>query len=1600
MSLRGVPARWSLVIVFVCLGLLADRAKAAECPNEALRTNASAQLPDCRAYELVTPADSNGRLIEGLSTFGFAETTDMFPTELGSSLEDSFVYMTYNSPLLNPGQGSGTFDMYQSVRSTDGWQTIRRLTPNGAQSVLPYPGGVSRDHRYTFTSAKPLGLGHTGGEFAAEGTADYLSSPDGSFELVGVGSLGSERAAQGRYVSENGEHIVFVTGGLAGQSFWCSGCVEKQLEPDAAPTGTGAIYDRSADGETQVISLLPGDVPAMVGEEAIYQGISKDASTVAFKINSTLFVRVDNEETLKVTEADPTYAGLSDDGRYVFYVADGDIHRFDAEHKGDDQVTSTGNAEVVNVSADGSHVYFISETQIGGKGEAGQPNMYVWSGGVPEYIATVLPTDLEHTSGNISDRPGLTNWTNWAVNPGKAVTKLGGPGADSSRTTPNGSVLAFESRARLTPYDTGGHTAIYRYDDGDKGLVCVSCSSLAVSTTADAHFQDLRLVEPAMVIHNLSADGDRLFFETAEPLISRDTDGVNDIYQWHAEGGGGVLDLISSGQSVEYPPAPEQVEYLPTPNMLLSVTPGGKDVFFFAQEELVPRAGGGGTLAVYDARVNGGFAEPVAAPKCAEEACKGVLSGFSPALSGPPSSEGTNSAGNVKNGKRNSHCQRPKHRKHRRCAKKKSRKRTAAGAGSSAAAPQSKLSAPEPSAPASDVSAIPAAQGLAAPTTSASALAVEDEFPFEIELFEAGESTPAAGEHPDFITNLVLTHFFQGGLPEADARPEEISVSLPPGLLGNVNAIPKCDTGHLVAFGACPIDAQVGVAEVLATSFAKATEPIYNLEPPHPDKELARFGFMALLYPVFIDVKVDTADDYGATATVHDPPAQTALVEAKTTLWGNPADPSHDEKRLTSKEAAVCLSGTACKAEDSEGNIVGKRSSGIEDPKPFFTNPSACQPMPIGLTVKSYQRPGEVFTKAAEMDPITGCTGLPFAPEFKAEATNPAGGAPSGLKTTLTIPQTEDPALPSTATMREARVTLPAGFGINPGAADGIGTCSEEQIGYHEEVEVACPDASKIGAATISSPLLPHPIGGEIFLRDQRPAHPYGLWLASDELGLHVKIPGELEPDKATGQLTAVFTDLPQTPVSEIELNVWGGARAPLTTPEECGTYTTTWSFKPHSDDPPVTGSSQIAIDQGCDERGFSPRLSAGTTNPIAGAYSPLEFDLQRQDSEQNLASLDLTLPDGLLGKPKGVPLCPEADTASGNCPQGSKIGSLTAQAGTGPLPLWIPQPGKAPTAVYFAGPYKGAPFSVIAVVPAQAGPFDLGNVVVRSALKIDPESARATVASDPLPQFFEGVAVTYRRVHVVVDRPEFILNPTDCREMAITSHLVSVRGAVAEPSARFEVDGCRRLKYKPRLALTFKGGTKRSDHPAVKAVLTQPPHQANTASATVMLPSSEFIDQDHINSPCTRVQFAADKCPKLSVLGRATAVTPLLEKPLKGPVYFRSNGGDRELPDIVADLHGQIHVTLVGFVDAVRVKGTEKSRIRTRFAKVPDAPVTKFTMNLFGGAKRGLLENSRDLCRTDRRAKVTLIAQNGRRIQRNQLIGTGCGGRRGKGDR
>jgi len=861
-----------------------------------------------------------------------------------------------------------------------------------------------------------------------------------------------------------------------------------------------------------------------------------------------------------------------------------------------------------------------------------------------------------------------------------------------------------------------------------------------------------------------------------------------------------------------------------------------------------------------------------------------------------------------------------------------------------------------------------------------------DEFDkYALESASVSLTSNQAGAHADLTTSFKLTE--KEEKPYAQTR--DVEVQIPPGMIGNPQGIPRCsvgDFGNLPAESHCPLAAQVGVTEVTVggTSRGTFTEPIYNMQPPAGDI-VARFGFYAVGYPTFINILVDPVD-FGLVASIEGAPSAAGLRAATTTLWGVPAAPSHNGERMTPLEA-----------RNSE--TPPSREAGIPE-APFLSNPTDCNlQREMKITARSYQLPDQPSTMSAPFPQISGCQALQFSPRFSLIPTNPEAAAPTGVDAELEIPQNESPQGRATSTLKSAVVTLPEGLTINPAAGTGLEACSSDQVGFDKNEDAHCPDAAKIGSADIEVPALENTVHGSVYQRTPEPGHLFRFWLVADEQGVHLKLPAEIEANPLTGQVKTLFLGLPslggnpQVPVEDLRLHVFGGPRAPLSTPAQCGTYQTHFQFTPWSGNTPAEGNTAMQITSGCGKGGFSPQLSAGMHGAAAGTYAPFTFTLTRQDGEANPQSIAVHLPQGLLAKLGGVPLCSDADAATGACPAGSKIGSVVASAGVGGAPLWIPQPGKAPTAVYLAGPYKGAPYSVVSVVPAQAGPFDLGLVVNRSAIYIDPETALATAKTDPLPQILEGVPVSYRTLNVTLDRPEFTLNPTSCAAKTISATVTATNGQTAEPNVGFQATNCAKLAYSPKLKLRFKGSTKRTGNPAISGILTQKPHQANTKAAVVLLPEGEFIDNAHINNPCTRVQFNAGACPKSSILGHVRAVSPLLSKPLSGPVYFRSNGGERELPDIVADLHGQIHITLVGYIDSVKT-GPESSRVRTRFLHVPDAPVTKFQISFFGG-KKGLIENSVDICRHKRRASLEFRAQNGKKSISNPFIATKCGGKK-----
>jgi hypothetical protein len=558
-----------------------------------------------------------------------------------------------------------------------------------------------------------------------------------------------------------------------------------------------------------------------------------------------------------------------------------------------------------------------------------------------------------------------------------------------------------------------------------------------------------------------------------------------------------------------------------------------------------------------------------------------------------------------------------------------------------------------------------------------------------------------------------------------------------------------------------------------------------------------------------------------------------------------------------------------------------------------------------------------------------------------------------------------------------------------------------------------CPNASKIGTVSARVPALDHPIEGAVYLAKQFD-NPFDSLLAlyivleDEESGVTVKLAGKVMPDPVTGQLTTTVSESPQQPVESFEFEFFDeGPQSPLRTPAKCApAYTTTtqltpWTAPAGKDAMPADSFAIGSGPQGpCPTGALDPKLAAGLAKPTAATYSPFSLRLTRPDGSEELAGIDASPPSGVLARLAGVPYCPEAgiaqaiarsapgqgalEASSPSCPASSQVGTTTAGAGAGPAPFYTS--GK----VYLAGPYKGAPLSMVAVVPAVAGPFDLGTIVNRIALRIDPETAQVSAQSDPLPRILYGIPLDVRDIRVDLDRAGFTLAGTSCDPKQVTAQVTGVDGSSKTVSDRFQLGGCATLGFKPALSLKLKGGTKRSAHPSLRAVVTYPKgsNYANTASASVALPHSEFLDQAHIRTICTRVQFAAAACPKGSIYGKARAITPLLDKPLEGPVYLRSSSNP--LPDLVMSLHGQIDVVAVARIDS------HNGGIRTSFEAVPDAPLTKVVLEMQGG-KKGLLVNSRNICKQTNRATARFNAHNGKTYDFRPLLKDSCKGKDGK---
>lgn len=884
-------------------------------------------------------------------------------------------------------------------------------------------------------------------------------------------------------------------------------------------------------------------------------------------------------------------------------------------------------------------------------------------------------------------------------------------------------------------------------------------------------------------------------------------------------------------------------------------------------------------------------------------------------------------------------------------------------------------------------------------------------------LDQNGDPVTQAGVHPyefeiDFKMN-VDTSKPSGELPEGSLK--RVITELPLGFVGDPTAVAICAEAQLQV-QACPNASQVGTVFVEgylgAGSHNMFVSPVYSME-PQPGLPV-RFGFQILgVGNIRINARAKSEGDYRVVAEVHNISEALAVSRTKLTFWGVPAHPSHDAERdrwcSTSIGTLVC--------DDRPGG----EPAGIAQ-KPFLSAPTACdEPLETRLHIASWQEPDNTLTYTATQPAMTGCDKLSLNPGLNVELTHRVADTPTGLDVTLDTPQDLSPINLASAHLKDIEVTLPEGTSLNPPAADGQEACTYAHLRLGTLQSPQCPNPSKVGTVEVETPLLPETAHGSVFLgQPDDPAtgapgaeNPFdslvAIWMVVEAPGVILRIPGKVELDPATGRIATTFANNPQLPFETLRMRFFGGPRAALASPPICGTVSTeaqifTWA-KPGE---AIPRTDPYTLDQGPNGSGcshslgarpFAPKLESGSIVPLAGAFSPFIARLLRQDGQQEIKGVSFDPPPGLLAKLAGVPYCPEAtiaaldgpartgraELAAPLCPAASQIGTVSVGAGAGSNPYFVP--GR----MFLAGPYKGAQLSFVVVTPAVAGPFDLGNVVVRVAVSIDRDDAEVHVSHAGLPHIIRGIPLRMRDVRVRLDRPDFILNPTSCERMSVSGTLAGVGGdafssaddVFARLSNPFQVGACRALELKPKVDLRLIGGTKRGDFPRLRATLRARPGDANIASAVTTLPRTVFLEQGHMRNICTRVQYAAEACPKGSVYGYARAFTPLLDEPVQGPVYLRSS--DNELPDLVADLDGQVGVDLVAKIDSIR------GRIRATFASVPDAPVSKFVLSMQGGEK-GLAVNAANLCRVTARAKIGIRGHNGRRaVLRPKAVPVNC---------
>jgi hypothetical protein len=862
-----------------------------------------------------------------------------------------------------------------------------------------------------------------------------------------------------------------------------------------------------------------------------------------------------------------------------------------------------------------------------------------------------------------------------------------------------------------------------------------------------------------------------------------------------------------------------------------------------------------------------------------------------------------------------------------------------------------------------------------------------------------GSAATQAGSHPysaslDFEVNTKYGAF----APVPSGPLKDTVVNLPAGFIGNPEATPKCALSDFSA-SRCPSDSQVGVAGVEITDGLHGDQPVFNLKAPSGAP--AELGFLFAANPVYLKATVRTGGDYGVTLTSSNLATAVSLFGVRFTLWGVPADPSHDSQRCA-----------------ASGSIETLRScaAGIT-PQPFLTNPTRCTAPGEGLETQLltdfWTKPGAFtsnsfvthlpYPEEATEQGTDGCGRVPFAPTISVAPDNSRAGAPAGYQVSIHVPQNENPTGLAQADLKTAVVALPSGVVVSPSAADGLGGCGDgsggtpNQIGLGSADAPACPDSSKIGTVAITTPLLETPLTGSVYLANQgnNPFHSLlALYLVAQGDGVTIKLAGKVSADPVTGQLTATFDENPQLPFTDLQVNFKGGPRAPLANPVACGTYTATAELTPWTGTAPATPTSSFAVNEGCAAPlPFGPSLSTGSVTTERGAFSPFTFTLSRGEREQTLGRIAVHTPPGLLAVLKGVSQCPEPQASQGACGPASLIGHTTVAAGAGSSPFYLGG------SVYLTGPYHGAPFGLSIVVPAIAGPFNLGTVVVRAAIAIDPATAQLTITSDPLPTILQGIPLGLRVVNVTVDRAAFMFNPTDCAASKVDATAQSAQGAVAASSTPFQVANCATLPFKPKLSASAGGKASKAGGASLDVKIAsrggpQPgAGEANIASVKVALPKQLPSRLTTLQKACLAATFEANpaNCPAASNVGMATAATPILAHPLSGPAYLVSHGG-AAFPDLEIVLQGEgVTIVLDGKTDI------KKGITSSTFKAVPDAPISSFELKLPTGYNSILTSNVPQakrfsLCGQTLNMPTAITGQNGAALNQTTKIAIdGC---------